>query len=138
MSEPATPATAPAPATPVVTPPVPVEPQALVGFPHVTYTDLAVISVTSAGVSVAALAVILGLAAIVGWRAIRTSAKKEAALAGTMAMDKHLASSEFHAKLKLAVGSAVEEQIRDTVTITLQQTKVGGNNANRPAETFSE
>jgi hypothetical protein len=57
MSDPVTTATAPASSSAL---PVPVETNALVGYPHITFADLAVISLTAVGVIVAAMAVILG------------------------------------------------------------------------------
>jgi hypothetical protein len=41
-------------------------------------------------------------------------------------MDKHLASPEFHEKLRLVVEAAVDDQIRGNLTITIQQARAGG------------
>jgi hypothetical protein len=102
------------------------EPVALAGLPHITFTDLAVISLTAVGVIVAAMAVMIGIAAIIGWQALKRSAAKQAMGVAQKAVDAHLVSPEFHVKLGMAVELEVAEQIKSSITIALRKPRSGG------------
>jgi hypothetical protein len=114
MAGPGPVATAAATAAPP--PPVTVEQGALAIAPHVTFVDLAVISVTSVGVIVAAMAVILGVLAIFGWRAI----KDAAADAARQSVNRYLQSDVFRATVKEVIAGEVAEQLRGTLRVTVE------------------
>ncbi len=103
-------------------PTVPLEPSALTVAPHVTFVDLAVIVLTATGVIVAAMAVILGVLAFFGWRAIQNAAAERA----RRAVNHYLQSDEFRVNLKAAVASEVAEQLRETVKVTIEHARIQG------------
>lgn len=102
------------------------EPVALAGLPHITFTDLAVISLTAVGVIVAVMAVIIGIGAIFGWQALKKSAAKQAMNVAQKAIDDHLVSDAFHATLTRAVEAEVGEQIKSSITIAIRKPRSGG------------
>ena len=103
----------------------PPDPTPMVISPHITYADLAVILLTATGVIVAVMAVIIGIFAIIGWRAIQGAAARRAEVVGKAAVDSHLKRELFDGKLKSVIEAAVSEQIKATVTITLSQASGG-------------
>jgi hypothetical protein len=103
-------------------PTMPPEPSALAVAPHVTFVDLAIIVLTATGVIVAAMAVILGVLAFFGWRAIQSAAAERA----RRAINRYLQSDEFRVNLKTAVASEVAEQLRDTVKVTIEHARNQG------------
>jgi ABC-type protease/lipase transport system fused ATPase/permease subunit len=93
-----------------------VEQSALSIAPHVTFTDIAVISVTSVGVIVAAMAVVLGVLAIFGWRAIKDAASE----AARRSINRYLQSDDFRANVKQVIASEVADQLRSTLRVTVE------------------
>lgn len=107
----------------------------MIGVPHLTYADIAVIVLTATGVIVATMAVVIGVLAIFGWRAIQSSASTKAKSVAKQAIDAHLDSDDFYGKLRDAVDESVADQIKDSITVTVQTQARGGHRGGRGAST---